>query len=48
MPPKERVSLVKTPLPGPKSKLLIQKESRTMAAGAYGDPVDRRFMAIKA
>ncbi|HXU12453.1 MAG TPA: aspartate aminotransferase family protein [Candidatus Binatia bacterium] len=48
MPPKERVSLVKTSLPGPKSKLLIQKESQTMAAGAYGDPADRRFMAIKA
>jgi len=48
MPAREKISLVKTPLPGPKSKLLIQKESRLMAAGAYGSPEDRRFMAIRA
>ncbi len=48
MPPKDRVSLVKTSLPGPRSKQLIQKEMRLMAAGAYGPTEDRRFMAVKA
>ncbi|PYT16035.1 MAG: aspartate aminotransferase family protein [Acidobacteria bacterium] len=48
MPSKDRVSLVKTPLPGPQSKRLIQKESELMARGAYGSPDDRMFMAVKA
>jgi len=48
MPPKDRVSLVKTALPGPQSKRLIQKESELMARGAYGSPEDRMFMAVKA
>src|SRR2546427_1352242 len=48
MPTKDRVSLVKTPLPGPQSKRLIQKESQLMARGAYGSPEDRMFMAVKA
>src|SRR5262245_22725387 len=48
MPAKERVSLVKTSLPGPRSKQLIQKEMGLMAAGAYGSPEDRRFIAVKA
>src|SRR5436309_13291772 len=48
MPAKDRVSLVKTPLPGPQSKRLIQKESQLMARGAYGSPEDRMFMAVKA
>src|SRR5258705_4900784 len=48
MPSKERVSLVKTALPGPRSKQLIQKETNLMATGAYGAPEDRRFIAVKA
>src|SRR3989454_2552779 len=48
MPPKGRVSLVRTPLPGPESKRLIQKEIELMATGAYGSPADRLFMAVKA
>src|SRR3989441_2486979 len=48
MPTKARVSLVKTPLPGPQSRRLIQKESELMARGAYGSPEDRLFMAVKA
>jgi 4-aminobutyrate aminotransferase-like enzyme len=48
MPPKDRVSLVKTPLPGPRSKQLIEKEIGLMAAGAYGAPSERRFIAVKA
>src|SRR3989442_13716046 len=48
MPPKDRVSLVKTPLPGPRSKQLIEKEIALMAAGAYGAPSERRFIAVKA
>lgn len=45
---KDKVSLVKTPLPGPESKRLIQKEIGLMAAGAYGAPEERRFIAVKA
>src|SRR5437867_11188377 len=48
MPPKGRVSLVRTSLPGPESKRLIQKEIELMATGAYGSPADRLFMAVKA
>src|SRR2546422_9385245 len=48
MPTKDRVSLVKPPLPGPQSKRWIQKESQLMARGAYGSPEDRMFMAVKA
>src|SRR5256712_10180177 len=48
MPPKERVSLVRTPLPGRESRRLIQKEIELMATGAYGSPQDRMFMAVKA
>src|SRR3989441_13209057 len=48
MPPKERVSLVRTPLPGPESRRLMQKEIELMATGAYGSPQDRMFMAVKA
>jgi 4-aminobutyrate aminotransferase-like enzyme len=44
----DMVSLVKTALPGPKSRQLIQKESVLMATGAYGPWEDRRFMAVKA
>ncbi len=44
----EKISLVKTPLPGPESKRLIQKEIGLMAAGAYGAPEERRFIAVKA
>src|SRR5262247_4636506 len=47
MPTKNRVSLVKTALPGPESKKLIQKEMGLMAAGAYGSPEDRRFMVVR-
>src|SRR5262247_4608942 len=48
MPAREKVSLVKTPLPGPESKRLIQKEMGLMATGAYGSPEDRMFMAVRA
>jgi 4-aminobutyrate aminotransferase-like enzyme len=48
MPTRERVSLVRTPLPGPESRRLIQKEMNLMASGAYGATEDRRFMAIRA
>src|SRR5262245_6878222 len=48
MPARERVSLVKTSLPGPESKRLIQKEMGLMATGAYGSPEDRMFMAVRA
>src|SRR3989441_7227957 len=48
MPPKGRVSLVRTALPGPESKRLIQKEIALMATGAYGSPQERTFMAVKA
>src|SRR5262245_59026808 len=48
MPSKDRVSLVRTPLPGPRSKQLIQKEMELMASGAYGSPSARRFIAVKA
>src|ERR1041384_455464 len=48
MPSKDRVSLVRTPLPGPRPKQLIQKEIALMAGGAYGSPSDRRFIGVKA
>jgi len=44
---KERVSLIKTPPPGPESRRLIERETGLFAAGAYGDPEERFFIASR-
>ena len=42
-----RVSLVKTPLPGPESRRFMERERRVLAHGAYGDWDKRVFIAKK-
>jgi 4-aminobutyrate aminotransferase-like enzyme len=48
MPPKERVSLIKTPPPGPESRRLIARERDLFHSAAYGDPNERFFIAARA
>src|SRR5207245_2353697 len=44
---KERVSLVKTGLPGPESRRLIAREKELFPAGAYGEWEERAFIASR-
>ena len=44
---KERVSLVKTSLPGPESRRLIARERELFPAGAYGEWEERAFIASR-
>src|SRR5260221_6964598 len=44
---KERVSLIKTPPPGRERRRLIERETGLFAAGAYGDPEERFFIASR-
>ncbi len=44
---KQRISLIKTPPPGPESRRLIAREAGLFAAGAYGDPEERFFIAAR-
>src|SRR6059036_3308985 len=48
LPPKDRVSLIKTEPPGPRSRRLIQRESELFPRGAYGDAAERFFIAARA
>src|SRR5258706_15144723 len=48
MPANEKVQLIRTPLPGPPSRSLNQKETELLAKWAYGSPEERMFMAVKA
>jgi len=44
MPTNPRVSLIKTPPPGPESRRLMAREGTLLAHGAYGSPEDRVFI----
>src|SRR5258706_3303959 len=48
MPTTPRVSLIKTPPPGPESRRLMAREGTLLAHGAYGSPEDRVFSARSA
>jgi 4-aminobutyrate aminotransferase-like enzyme len=48
MPTNPRVSLIKTPPPGPESRRLMAREGTLLAHGAYGSPEDRVFIAKSA
>src|SRR5207245_6830984 len=48
MPSKPRVSLIKTPPPGPESRRLIAREEGLFPHGAYGTMEDRFFIALRA
>src|SRR5258707_15456499 len=47
MPSNKRFSPIKTPPPGPESRRLIGREDGLFAAGAYGDPEERFFIASR-
>ena len=47
MPSKPRVSLIKTPPPGPESRRLIAREEGLFPHGAYGTAEDRFFIALR-
>jgi 4-aminobutyrate aminotransferase-like enzyme len=44
----DRVSLIKTAPPGPRSRRLIERESALFPRGAYGDLAERFFIASRA
>lgn len=48
MPAREKVSLIKTPPPGPVTRRLVQREAKLFPNGTYGDLAERFFIAERA